>query len=135
MDPSGISGSRTPLVVACAVIIDEAGLILAALRPAGRSLGGKWEFPGGKVEVGESPASALQRELSEELEISSEVVRELSVVKHDYPEFTIELHPFVVRIVDGIPKANEHAELRWIRRDEAHTLDWAAADLPILDEL
>lgn len=129
------SVNRKPLVVTCAVIVRDDGLFLAALRPEGKSLGGKWEFPGGKVEPGETPSDALRRELREELEIDVRIEKPLSVVRHDYAEFTIELHPFIVRIVEGIPVAREHAALKWIRLKDAGTLDWAAADLPVLEEL
>ena len=127
--------NRKPLVVTCAVIVRDDGLFLAALRPKGKSLGGKWEFPGGKVEPGETPSDALRRELREELEIDVRVEKPLAVVRHDYAEFTIELHPFIVSIVDGVPVAREHAALKWIRLEDAGTLDWAAADLPVLEEL
>ena len=129
------SVNRKPLVVTCAVIVRDDGLFLAALRPEGKSLGGKWEFPGGKVEADETPSDALRRELQEELEIDVRVEKTLSVVRHDYAEFTIELHPFVVSIVHGDPVAREHAALKWIRLEDAGSLDWAAADLPVLEEL
>lgn len=126
---------RRPLRVACAVIKDEDGRLLAALRPQGRSLGGKWEFPGGKIEAHESPTLALIRELQEELSIVAEPIFSLLVVQHDYPDFTIELHPIMMRIISGVPHPHEHAELRWVSMAEALTLDWAAADLPVLAEL
>ena len=129
------SGSRTALVVTCAVIVDAAGRVLAALRPRGKSLGGKWEFPGGKLEAGESAAEALKRELHEELSIVAGVGPALAVVSYEYEEFSIELHPFLVEIVEGIPHPHEHEELRWVTMGEAETLDWAAADVPVLDEL
>ena len=128
------TGSRLPLVVTCAVIADDAGRVLAALRPRGRSLGGKWEFPGGKVETGESAAEALQREMREELSIVARVGTALAVVSYDYADFSIELHPFAVEIVEGIPHPHEHEELRWVTMAEAEGLDWAAADLPVLEE-
>lgn len=127
--------NRLPLRVACAVIKDADGRLLAALRPQGRSLGGKWEFPGGKIEAHESPTLALIRELQEELNIVAEPILSLPVVRHDYPDFTIELHPIIMRILSGIPHPHEHAELRWVSMTEALTLDWAEADLPVLMEL
>ena len=109
--------------------------MLAALRPLGKSLGGKWEFPGGKVEAGESAAEALKRELHEELSIVASVGPALAVVSYEYEEFSIELHPFMVEIVEGIAHPHEHEELRWVTMGEAETLDWAAADVPVLEEL
>ena len=129
------AGSRAALVVTCAVIVADGGRVLAALRPRGRSLGGKWEFPGGKVEAGESAAEALRRELQEELSIVASVGQALAVVNYDYAEFSIELHPFLVEIAEGIPHPHEHEELRWVTMTEAAELDWAAADIPVLEEL
>lgn len=127
--------AKAALVVACAVMFREDGCVLAALRPLGKSLGGQWEFPGGKVEPGESPAEALQRELQEELGITVQVETPLTVVRHDYGPFQIELHPFLVRLLTGTPHPHEHTELRWVTLPTATELDWAAADVPVLEEL
>lgn len=127
--------ARASVVVACAVIMNRDKRLLAALRPEGKSLGGKWEFPGGKVEAGESPREALKRELREELSIDASVGRALTVVHHDYAQFSIELHPFLAEIQEGVPHPHEHAEIRWVTMDEAADLDWAEADVPVLAEL
>lgn len=126
---------RPFVVVSCAVIQGADGRILAAQRPFHKSLGGKWEFPGGKIEPGETAAVALVRELQEELGIQTQVQRALSVVRYDYADFSIELHPFVVTISSGEMIANEHAELRWITLAEAPAIDWAEADIPVWQEL
>ncbi len=130
-----ITPSRPFVAVACAVIQGADGRILAAQRPFNKSLGGKWEFPGGKIETGETPADALVRELEEELGIHTQVDRALSVVHYDYEAFSIELHPFVVTILAGEMIAKEHEEIRWITLEEAPAIDWAEADIPIWQEL
>jgi len=120
--------------VVAGLIVDAAGRLLACLRPEGKHLGGKWEFPGGKVEAAEDHAAALVRELEEELGIRVAVERPLSPVPWDYGTLRIRLHPFLCRIVAGIPQPREHAEIRWVARHELEGLDWAAADRPILAE-
>lgn len=120
--------------VVAGLIIDSAGQLLACRRPEGKHLGGKWEFPGGKVEPGESPENALTRELQEELEIIITVDRPLNPVTHDYGRGPIKLIPFLCTISKGEPQPHEHSELRWCPPSELPRLDWAAADLPILAE-
>jgi 8-oxo-dGTP diphosphatase len=120
--------------VVAGLILDETGRLLACRRPEGKHLGGKWEFPGGKVEDGESPAAALLRELAEELGIQVETGERLTPVVWDYGRGPIRLHPFVCRIVSGELHPHEHSEIRWSPRDELRALDWADADLPILAE-
>lgn len=126
--------SQVGIQVAAGLILDEAGRLLACRRPEGKHLGGKWEFPGGKVEDGESPAAALVRELEEELGVTVETGRALSPVDWDYGRGLIRLHPFVCRIVAGKLHPHEHSEIRWCEPDELPALDWAEADLPVLAE-
>jgi 8-oxo-dGTP diphosphatase len=120
--------------VVAGLIVDADGRLLACLRPADKHLGGKWEFPGGKVEASEDHAAALVRELEEELGIQVVVGYPLTPVPWDYGTLRIRLHPFLCRIASGIPQPREHAEIRWVARHELEQLDWAAADLPILAE-
>lgn len=128
-----------PLTVACAVLAEPTGRFLAVQRPAGRLLAGLWEFPGGKIEPGESPESALRRELKEELDLAPESLGEfapLEPVVHAYDFATIQLVPFLVRCRQR-PSLTllEHADQRWIALEEAEELAWAPADLPVLGEL
>lgn len=124
------------LEVVCAVIFDERGCFLACQRPLDRHLAGKWEFPGGKVDPGETREAALVREIREELAVEIEVLSPLSPVVWDYGDGrTICLHPFRCRIVAGLPRAVEHTDLRWCLPAEWDLLDWAAADVPILREI
>jgi 8-oxo-dGTP diphosphatase len=120
--------------VVAGLILDDNGRLLACRRPEGKHLGGKWEFPGGKVEPGETPKAALIRELEEELGITTEALKPLSPVVHDYGRGAIRLIPFLCSIAEGIPHPYEHSELRWCSPANLTELDWAAADLPILGE-
>lgn len=132
-------GSRVLLAgmteVVCAVIRDAGGRVLAAQRPAGKAQAGCWEFPGGKIEPGESAEAALIREIREELGCTLAVGAPLTAVDHPYPGGVIRLRPFVAEITSGQPEAHEHSALRWVNRTEAVALDWAPADLPILAEI
>lgn len=120
--------------VVAGLILDERHQLLACQRPEGKHLGGKWEFPGGKIEPEETPEEALIRELEEELEIIVTIGKPLTPVMHDYGHRPIRLIPFLCTIFKGYPKAHEHSELRWCAPAELPELDWAAADLPILAE-
>ncbi len=124
--------------VVCAVIVDADGCLLAVQRPAGKSLAGLWEFPGGKVEEGESPEIALRRELREELDLDIATVgsfEPLTPVVHAYDFATIRLIPYLVRC-ETRPRLRmiEHADHRWISAGDS-SLEWAPADLPIVAEV
>ncbi|RXK84987.1 (deoxy)nucleoside triphosphate pyrophosphohydrolase [Chlorobaculum sp. 24CR] len=119
--------------VVCA-IIERDGRFLIARRPAGKHLARKWEFPGGKVEAGESEAEALDRELLEELGVRVEILDRLTPVEHSYSDRSLRLIAFRCRIAAGVPDAGEHEELRWIEIGEADAFDFPEADLPILVE-
>ena len=122
---------RRPIPVACA-LIERDGRILVAQRPPGKKLALKWEFPGGKIEPGESGPVALARELQEELGIDVTVGRELASVMHDYGETVIELRSFLCRLQRGEPHPHEHVAVRWCTPGEIAALDLAAADRPVL---
>jgi 8-oxo-dGTP diphosphatase len=121
--------------VVCGVIENAVGEYLACLRPAGKHLGGQWEFPGGKVDPGESPEVAVARELLEELAVVVEVGSPLTPVIWHYTDRSIQLHPFHCSIVSGELRAVEHEQLRWCAPENFAELAWAAADLPILEEI
>lgn len=125
---------KPPLPVACAVIEDAAGRVLVAQRPAHKHLALKWEFPGGKLEPGESPETALLRELREELDCDALVVRALPRFVHDYGDVHIELFPFVCRLAPNspAPHPHEHRALRWVLPAELPALDLAQADWPVV---
>ena len=123
--------------VVAAVIEDGHGRVLVAQRPAHKHLALKWEFPGGKIDAGETPQAALARELREELGIEIEIIRTLPRFIHDYGTVVIDMLPFVCRLApaSAAPHPHEHVALRWVLPAELSTLDLAAADLPIVDAL
>ncbi len=118
--------------VACA-IIERGGLVLAAQRSEVMSLPLKWEFPGGKLEPGESAAACLAREIDEELGVGIAIRAALPPSAWRYPTFAITLHPFVCTLNGGEIRLTEHKAIRWIAPRQLRTLDWAEADAPVLD--
>ena len=118
--------------VTCA-IIERDGLVLAAQRSAAMSLPLKWEFPGGKIDPGESAEECLRRELVEELSILVSVGKSLPASTHRYPTFTVTLYPFVCSIASGDIVLHEHAAIDWLPPGQLQTLDWAEADWPVIE--
>lgn len=123
---------RKTLHVACA-LIERDGLLLAVQRSATMSLPLKWEFPGGKIEAGEDAAGCLRREVREELGVEVEIGDPLPAAGHDYPSFTVVLYPLRCRIASGEITLHEHAGARWLSPADLFSVDWAAADLPVLE--
>lgn len=121
--------------VVCGVIEDAEGRFLACQRPQGKHLGCLWEFPGGKVDPGESPEHALARELREELGVEVSVGAPLVEVVWSYDCGRIRLLPFRCGIVGGHPRALEHEQLLWCAPEAFGELVWADADLPILEQI
>ena len=99
------------------------------------SLTGYWEFPGGKVERGEDPRSALRREIHEELGCTIAVGEHIETTPHEYSFGTVLLRSFWASIEDGEPTASEHSELRWCTLKELDSLRWAPADLPAVERV
>jgi 8-oxo-dGTP diphosphatase len=119
--------------VVCA-IIEQDDLVLCALRSEQMSLPGKWEFPGGKLELNELAEDALIREIKEELNVSIEIKDSLPISDYSYvPEKVIRLIPFRCVIRNNeTPVAAEHAELRWVKKEDLLKLNWAEADVPVV---
>ena len=122
----------TSIVVAGGIIWQDDHL-LAALRPQGKPMAGYWEFPGGKLEPGETAEQALCRELREELGISVRACRLWQIVEHDYAErdLHVQLHFFHVTAFDGTPCARERQELRWVTPAQARDLPFLPADATV----
>ena len=118
-----------------AVMENEKGQILCALRSPEMALPNLWEFPGGKIEEGEKPEETLVREIEEELECQIEVGELVANIVHEYPTFIINLITYKAKITNGTPIATEHAELRWVPLKDLRTLEWAPADVPTIDAL
>lgn len=122
---------KQPIAVVCA-LIERNGRVLAARRSLAKPQGGKWEFPGGKLHDGEGPREALVREIAEELGVAIRVGNALAPATHDYGAFAITLIPFRCEIASGEPDPVEHEALAWCDHAQLATLDWAAADVPVV---
>jgi len=127
---------RLVLVAACA-LIDADGRVLIAERPAGRSMAGLWEFPGGKVEAGETPEATLIRELKEELGV---IVKEaclapLTFASHTYEDFHLLMPLYVCRRWEGTVAPQENQRLAWVRPNKLRDYPMPPADLPLIPHL
>lgn len=119
--------------VVAAVIIKD-GRVLATQRGTG-TFKGWWEFPGGKVEKGETREEALARELREELDAVIVIDSYLTTVEHDYPDFSITMHGYLCRLPDGHFTLREHLDARWFLPGEFDTVQWLPADIEVLQTL
>jgi 8-oxo-dGTP diphosphatase len=131
---------RPLLLVAACALVDSDGRVLVAERPAGKPMAGFYEFPGGKLQDGETPERCLIRELREELDIDTETscLAPLSFVSHGYESFHLLMPLYVCRVWRGEPRPREGQGLRWVRPRELRDLPLLPADrplIPILEEL
>ncbi|MFC3811626.1 (deoxy)nucleoside triphosphate pyrophosphohydrolase [Lacihabitans lacunae] len=120
--------------VVCAIIKIN-GKILVTQRSEKMSLPLKWEFPGGKIESEETEVDCIRRELKEELNIDVDVQERLDPVVYSYPDFKIKLIPYVVKYISGNIILNEHAQYKLLNISELLILDWAEADIPIVNQI
>jgi 8-oxo-dGTP diphosphatase len=132
--------ARPLVLVAAVALVDEDARVLVATRPEKKSMAGLWEFPGGKVEPGETPEACLVRELEEELGIRTKAacLAPLTFASHAYPAFHLLMPLFVCRVWEGEPMPLEGQDIRWLRPRELFALPMPEADrplLPFLDEL
>ncbi|HIF9170054.1 DNA mismatch repair protein MutT [Photobacterium damselae subsp. damselae] len=120
-----------------AAVLMNGGQFLAVQRGESKLsyVSKKWEFPGGKVEAGETLVAAITRELEEELRITIAEPQFLLTVEHSYPDFDITMHCFVVNVPTRELELTEHLDFRWLNKDQLWDLDWAAADVPAVEML
>ncbi|OWA34256.1 8-oxo-dGTP diphosphatase MutT [Saccharibacillus sp. O16] len=123
-----------PIHVVGAVIVEN-GKILCAQRGDTQAQPYKWEFPGGKIEKGETPQEALKREIQEEMNCKVEVGALIETTVHEYDFGIVHLTTFYCTLLAGQPTLTEHAAIRWLAADELGELDWAAADVPAVEKI
>ena len=126
---------KRKLQVVAAIIENDSNEILCALRSLQMSLPNKWEFPGGKIEPGESAADAIEREIKEELDCLIKYIGPFYQNTYEYDSFIVDLMTVKCKLIDGKPIANEHSKLVWLKRENLDSLVWAPADLPSVQKL
>lgn len=120
--------------VVAAVFIKDNKVFCAQRKDAGETAK-KWEFPGGKIEPGESHRQALIREISEELSATITPGDFLLTVEHAYKTFSLTMHAYEAAITEGTLTLSEHLDSKWLAREELYSVDWAAADVPIVEKV
>ncbi len=123
------------IITVVAGLIREGDRILICQRPAGKARGLLWEFPGGKVEAGESKEAALVRECREELGVTLEVGKVYAELTHEYPDVTVRLTLFEASIGEGVPRRIEHADIKWIKPEEITAYSFCPADKEICGKI
>jgi 8-oxo-dGTP diphosphatase len=116
-------------------IIEQEGLVLIARRKPGKHMGGKWEFPGGKIEPGETPEQSLERELEEELALRVEVGPFLCRTFYEGDGISLELLVYRINGVTGVPELRDHQEIRWVKPEELSSFDLADSDRSVVEQL
>jgi len=127
--------THPPIDVVAGIVRRDDGQLLISQRMPDDTLGGYWEFPGGKVDPGEDLKAALRRELVEELGIETEIGAEIHRIVHPYPDRDVRLYFFEARIISGEPQKLEVADLRWVTLDDLMNYQFPEADIPLLKQL
>ena len=117
-----------------AAIIRKEGHVFATQRGYGEMKDG-WEFPGGKIEAGETPEEALRREIREELSAEISVEERLCTVEYDYPQFHLTMHCYLCSLLSDALHLNEHEAARWLTKEELGSVDWLPADWEVVNKL
>ena len=117
-----------------AAIIKRDNEIFATQRGYGDFKGG-WEFPGGKIEPGETPEKALEREIFKELDARIEVGELLHTVEYDYPTFHLTMHCYICTLIDEVVHLNEHQAAKWLNRDTINSVEWLPADVEVAEKV
>ena len=135
--PPYMSRGLPTVLVSAVALIDRDGRVLLAQRPAGKRMAGLWEFPGGKIETGETPEAALIRELGEELGIDTaeSCLAPLTFASHSYDDFHLLMLVYVCRKWSGTPRPLEGGELAWVRASRLRDYDMPPADIPLIPVL
>jgi len=123
------------LKIVAGVIVDDSNKILLAQRNDGKNMAGKWEFPGGKVEAGETKKEALRRELREELDIECKIGDYIGSSVYNYDDFTVDLHLYFADILDGEIQAVEHKKIAWTEIDTIENYDIPQANFPLINKI
>lgn len=122
-------------VVAAIIKFDDEILCVQRAKNKLPYISEKYEFPGGKVEAGETKKDALRRELFEELAIAVDIQSFFLTVVHNYRDFELTMHSFICKVDMKEITLNEHIDAKWLTVDQLHSLDWAAADIPIVNKI
>ena len=120
--------------VVAAIIYDSEGRIFATQRGYG-DYKEWWEFPGGKMEAGETPEEALRREIWEELETRIVVEKFVETVEWDYPQFHLSMHCYLCHVESGHLELKEHEAAKWLNKDELESVNWLPADLKVIEKV
>lgn len=135
-ESEGGAGDMKPTIrVVAAALYDERGRVLIAQRPLGKPLAGRWEFPGGKLDAGESEHAALVRELREELGVEVRSAQRMLELKHEYPDRHVELCMWHVTEYSGVPHPHDGQALKWVEPARLGEEDLLEADRPIVEVL
>lgn len=121
-------------VKVAAAIIQKGNQVFATQRGYGDFKDG-WEFPGGKIETGETPEEALVREIKEELDTEVEVKELIDTVEYDYPTFHLSMDCFICNIISGNLVLKEHEDAKWLTREMIDSVEWLPADLGLIDKI